>query len=104
MTLRTFRPGVGRTLPPPTRTQAESAEARAARIERAAFYSSRAWRKVSRRFLAENPLCHWCGRLSEMSDHIVPRLDRPDLAFDRDNLRACCRRCHALHGVKSLLD
>ena len=98
--MRQFLPGVGRVIERP-RTAGESAAAAAARRERMAFYSSRLWRAVARRFLAANPTCCWCGRLATMVDHRLPRLERPDLAYDPLNLRACCRRCHAMHGARA---
>lgn len=104
--MKQFTPGVGRVMQPPQakRTQSESEAAKAARLERGRFYAATRWIKLSRQVLAANPLCVWCGKLAEMVDHIIPRLERPDLAFDRDNLRSCCRRCHAIHGEKVTSD
>lgn len=99
--MRKLTSSVGQSLPAMSRIEIESQEARAARQERMAFYSSRRWREVARRQLADEPLCCWCGRLADMVDHVTPRLQRPDLAYARDNLRSCCRACHAIHGVKS---
>ena len=99
--LKTFVPPVGRTLPPLNRTQTESAAAKAARQERAKFYSSRVWRRTAAAQLGAFPLCCWCNRLATMVDHIIPRLDAPDIAFDPSNLRSCCRACHSTHGKKA---
>jgi 5-methylcytosine-specific restriction endonuclease McrA len=91
---------VGRVLPLPP-TAAESPEAQAARRERVAFYSSRRWRRVAAYFLARNPVCQICNHAAaSVVDHVLPRLDRPDLAFSAANLRTACRPCHNRLGAK----
>lgn len=57
------------------------------------------WAKLSRRFLAEHPLCAHCllrGRTTAArhTDHIVPIEDDPSRRYDWDNLQALCPRCH----------
>ena len=58
------------------------------------------WRKASRRFLQENPLCVYCqqaGRIqaSEVTDHIVPHKGDMALFWDRTQWQALCWRCHS---------
>ena len=106
--MKTFLPP-GRTITPPPaavagRLECESPEARRARIERRTFYSSDRWRKVQAVQLARFPLCCWGNHLATMVDHVVPRLDRPDLAYTLSNLRSCCRHCHAVHGRRAKVD
>ena len=101
--MQVFRPKIGRRLEPiRDRRETESPAARAARIERARFYNGTRWRRLARRHLAANPLCVFCGRLTELVDHVAPRLDRPDLAYDPANLRSCCRACHSRFGEKHM--
>lgn len=50
-------------------------------------------------FRRENPLCEDCqksGRVSESHhvDHIVEVSDDASKAYDWDNLRSLCRKCH----------
>ena len=61
------------------------------------------WRRLSRSIMAASPVCQHCHeRLSAVVDHILPRLDRPDLSFEPTNLRALCEDCHGAVGHKSL--
>ena len=58
------------------------------------------WRKASRRFLNENPLCALCkqaGRIrgSEVTDHIIPHKGDMALFWDRNNWQPLCCRCHS---------
>jgi len=57
------------------------------------------WRKVRKRFLAENPLCTECmkeGRLTPATvvDHIVPHKGDPELFWDESNWQPLCKQCH----------
>ena len=57
------------------------------------------WRKASRRFLQENPLCVHCRqagkiRASEVTDHIVPHKGGMAAFWDRTNWQALCKPCH----------
>ncbi|MDE3095586.1 MAG: HNH endonuclease [Chloroflexota bacterium] len=60
-----------------------------------------AWRKVSTRVLAEEPICPGypppCGDLTEVVDHIQSR--RRGGTDERTNLRAYCRGCHSRKTV-----
>jgi 5-methylcytosine-specific restriction protein A len=70
-----------------------------------AFYSLARWRKVRLIFLGQNPFCadpfgdhKKEGRQyveANNVDHIVPRRDRPDLAYDKSNLQSLCHSCHS---------
>lgn len=99
--MRNFIPQVGRELRY-KRHQVESPSARLARLERETFYNSRRWRSLSRQIIAATPICQHCHeQLSAVVDHIVPRLDRPDLSYEPSNLRALCSECHSAVGNKS---
>jgi len=63
------------------------------------------WRRYREWFLARHPLC--CDPYSRHAglyeaatdvDHIIPRRERPDLAFMEEN---CQGLCHACHSVKT---
>ena len=63
--------------------------------------SDRKWRKLSKDFLAENPNCASCAMAGKstratVTDHIFPWRKYPDRKYDRDNLQALCRPCHAV--------
>lgn len=74
---------------------------RDARIRRPheAFYDSRAWRRLSARVLAEEPICQgWpygsgCGKPTTIVDHIVALQDG-GARMERSNCRALDRACH----------
>ena len=68
--------------------------------------SSTAWRRFSHGFLRRNRYCvdpfgtHAKLKLtglvpSRQTHHIIPLIDRPDLAFKRDNVAALCTQCQA---------
>ena len=42
--------------------------------------------------------CAYCGLEANEVDHVVPLAVNPDLAFDMDNLVACCRTCNNKKG------
>jgi 5-methylcytosine-specific restriction enzyme A len=59
------------------------------------------WRKESKQFLFEHPLCECdeCKRMhrllpSEVVDHIIPHRGDPILFWDKNNWRAMSKRCH----------
>lgn len=63
-------------------------------------YNTSAWERLRKMHLREEPLCRFCkamGRMVEgqVVDHIVKVQDRPDLAFDPDNLQTLCATCHS---------
>jgi 5-methylcytosine-specific restriction protein A len=63
------------------------------------FLDSQRWRKLRRLKLSIDPLCQDCkgdGRLTEAKQvhHIESRFERPDLAYDIENLMSLCESCH----------
>ena len=71
--------------------------------EAARLRSSARWRRLRRLKLARNPLCEECTKHGVVEpatqvDHIVPIVERRDLAFDMENLHSLCSTCH---GKKS---
>lgn len=69
------------------------------------FYSSARWRAFRLLVLAACPVCADCERrgitsASVAADHIIPRRERPDLAFVLENMQGLCRACHTRKTVK----
>ncbi len=59
------------------------------------FYDRRDWKRLRLVIIAKRPICERCDRKpSEVVHHKLRRKDRPDLAFDPDNLEALCIGCH----------
>ena len=69
------------------------------------FYQSKAWRRLRREVLSINHACETCGDLLKTKEvhHKIPRLERPDLAFDKSNLAVLCKRCHAKETYRETL-
>lgn len=70
-----------------------------------AFYDLAAWRLARTKAKArDGHACTVCGRAGVLLDvdHILGWRQRPDLAFELDNLRTLCRRCHnrRTHGKR----
>ncbi len=62
-------------------------------------YTSGMWKKLSRLFLANHPLCERCGAPSELAHHVYRK--REGGSDDFENLEALCRKCHeAEHNEK----
>lgn len=40
-----------------------------------------------------------CTQVATTADHIIPRSQRPDLAYDVTNGRPACRRCNSKRGT-----
>jgi 5-methylcytosine-specific restriction protein A len=64
------------------------------------FYWSKEWRALRSLKIQDNPLCEECERNGKLTpghavDHIIPVIDRPDLALDYDNLQTLCTSCHS---------
>jgi 5-methylcytosine-specific restriction endonuclease McrA len=69
------------------------------RLPHCRIYGKTAWRHVRRVKLLRDPLCEFCraaghDKPATVVDHIIPRSERPDLAYSLDNLRSCCVSCH----------
>lgn len=63
------------------------------------FYKSSSWRRCRESMLATSPLCADCLAREILTPalpvhHIQERKDRPDLAYEPDNLQALCAACH----------
>lgn len=61
---------------------------------------SYAWRKLRDQVVEEEPAC-WlrlpgCTGASQTADHVIPYVDRPDLALERSNHRGVCHHCNHL--------
>jgi 5-methylcytosine-specific restriction endonuclease McrA len=62
--------------------------------EAARIRNSSDWQKTRAHFLAINPICGAClYRLASSVHHIEPLSERPDLAFDWENLASICDEC-----------
>lgn len=70
-------------------------------------YDSEQWRRVSRAFLASNPVCAACQRQGRMTpaaivDHVLPVRWYPGRAWDEANFQALCtRRPYSCHQRKT---
>ena len=80
------------------------------------FYNSWPWRKKSKAFKINNPLCIECERNDlivpvKVVDHIIP-INAGGAMLDDDNLQSLCESCHNRksaneskgYGVKSRKD
>ncbi len=59
----------------------------------------RAWRRLSKSWLAENPLCVMCLANDKIvpavvTDHIKPHKDNKDLFWDQSNFQSLCKHHH----------
>lgn len=69
------------------------------------FYQSKAWRRLRREILSASHACETCGDLLRVKEvhHKIPRLERPDLSFDKSNLIVLCKRCHGKETYRETL-
>lgn len=58
-------------------------------------YHTMRWRRYSLDRLSRHPFCAACGRLAEVTDHILSVTTRPDLFWEPSNHRSLCQRCNA---------
>ena len=68
-------------------------------MNRAAFYHSPQWRKLSRTFLlSRNYICQRCGAPAEIAHHkqhlTAANVSNPEISLNPDNLEALCLACH----------
>lgn len=57
------------------------------------------WDRLSLEFRQRHPFCIFCEQrgidtLTDLVDHIIPVVDRPDLRHSWENLCSLCKRCH----------
>jgi 5-methylcytosine-specific restriction endonuclease McrA len=57
------------------------------------------WDRLSLLFRRRHPFCIFCEQagldtLTDLVDHIIPVVDRPDLRYEWDNLCSLCKRHH----------
>ena len=57
--------------------------------------NTRRWQKLSKLKRQEHPLCEYCGTAGSQVHHIQGLAERPDLAYDWDNLATVCTACHS---------
>jgi 5-methylcytosine-specific restriction protein A len=63
------------------------------------IYQDKRWKLLRAEKMRLNPLCEECenhGRVTPTAEvhHIITIDDRPDLAFEWDNLMSVCVKCH----------
>jgi 5-methylcytosine-specific restriction endonuclease McrA len=63
---------------------------------------TQAWRRLAKLVAREEPVC-WlgfegCTRVSTTGDHVIPVVDRPDLALHRANVHGACESCNYKRG------
>jgi 5-methylcytosine-specific restriction protein A len=77
--------------------------------EHRGIYSSKRWRSLRRMKLDADPFCEMkdlcvmrTGHAAPASvvDHIKSVVEHPELAYDFDNLRSCCKPCHDSRTAK----
>lgn len=96
---------VGYLRPAHARDARASYERSEPRQEDKNFYSSARWRATRASVLRRSPLCEDCRRLGRLTPaehvhHVLPRKDRPDLAYRPENLESLCQPCHNARGVR----
>lgn len=69
--------------------------------ERAKFYNTQKWRKLSKYIRTKHPLCEVCENLDEavggqQVDHVREIQDHPELKYDFRNLQHLCIECHRI--------
>ena len=62
------------------------------------------WNRLSIAYRKKHPMCLLCEQnglttLTDLVDHMIPVVDRPDLIHAWDNLCALCRPCHGRKAV-----
>ena len=59
------------------------------------------WDRLSIAYRKRNPFCAWCSQagrdtLTDVVDHMIPVVDRPELRHDWKNLLALCKHHHGM--------
>lgn len=58
------------------------------------------WRKLSQRARRMQPWCTDCGATEDLTaDHILPKVDYPELVHSIENLAVRCRSCNSRRGA-----
>lgn len=65
------------------------------------IYNTRRWRRLSRKFRQENPICmaENCNFLADDVDHINP-ITEGGAMWSEKNFQALCKSCHAIKSAK----
>jgi 5-methylcytosine-specific restriction endonuclease McrA len=63
-------------------------------------YGTQRWRRYSAARLVEHPFCVDCGRLAEVTDHVIPVTDRPDLFWEASNHASRCQDCNKRRDIE----
>lgn len=68
------------------------------------IYNTRRWRKLSKKQLADEPLCRSCKKkgkvmLATHSDHIIS-ISEGGEPFEQSNLQSLCIKCHTRKTFK----
>ena len=63
------------------------------------LYQKQRWRKASKLFRTNNPLCRYCERAGRVKaaavvDHIEPHKGNLDLFWNEENWQSLCAKCH----------
>ena len=63
------------------------------------IYQDKRWKILRAEKIMRNPLCERCELSNKVTPaeevhHILSIEDRPDLAFEQDNLMSVCVKCH----------
>jgi 5-methylcytosine-specific restriction protein A len=63
------------------------------------------WRKASKTYLKENPLCVHCEKEDRLTpatevDHIIPHGGDMKLFWDKSNWQTLCKKCHSIKTAK----
>jgi 5-methylcytosine-specific restriction protein A len=73
------------------------------------LYRTKRWQTIRIKVLREQPLCvlkgkrEQCRVIATEVDHITPHRGERRLFFDRQNLQAMCRSCHAQKTAREVL-
>src|SRR3981081_4140825 len=92
-----------------TRRKAEYDRQRAGEEHRR-IYGTVRWKRLRACRLAEHPFCEMEDLCVRRTGHAAPRTDvhhvlgvveRPDLTYEYENLKAACHECHSAHTART---